>query len=142
VRSLRATTAGYNVELVIEQGPGGPSQAWNEALRRATGDPIVLAADDLVFRDGWLRAALRELASFPGGWGVVGWNDGHFGEELSTHFLVSRRLIREAFDGVIAWDDRDIDVEACARARAAGRYAWCSDAHVDHVDWRFGDRLR
>jgi hypothetical protein len=57
--------------------------------------------------------------------------------------MVSRRLIREAFGGVIAWEHYEHsfhDVEANERARRAGRYAWCADAHVKHTHWLFGDR--
>jgi glycosyltransferase involved in cell wall biosynthesis len=123
--------------------PRGSSKAWNDALALSTGDPVVLAADDLEFRPGWLEAALETLAAFPDGWGFVGFNDGHWGEELSTHYLMSRRFIVEHLGGVIAWDcyrHSFNDREANERARRAGRYAWCEDAHVLHRHWIFGDR--
>ena len=67
----------------------------------AKGDPIVLAADDLEFEPGWLDAALETLAQFEDGWGLVGFNDGHWGPELSTHYLMSRRFIVEF--SVVSW---------------------------------------
>jgi hypothetical protein len=85
----------------------------------------------------------QTLSAFPDGWGFVGFNDGHWGEELSTHYLMSRRFIVEHFGGVIAWDcyrHSFNDREANERARRAGRYAWCEDAHVLHRHWIFGDR--
>jgi glycosyltransferase involved in cell wall biosynthesis len=160
VQSIKDTTE--NVEIVVAlDGPGaetlrgmgcvvdhadeprGSSKAWNDALALSTGDPVVLAADDLEFRPGWLEAALKTLSEFPGGWGFVGFNDGHWGEELSTHYLMSRRFIVEHLGGVIAWDcyrHSFNDREANERARRAGRYAWCEDAHVLHRHWIFGDR--
>jgi GT2 family glycosyltransferase len=123
----------------------GCSRAWNDALAASTGDPVVLAADDLVFQPGWLDAALEEMERFDGGWGLVGFNDGHFGEELSTHYMVSKRLIREHFGGVIAWEcyhHSFNDREANERAKRAGRYVWCRDARVHHSHWLFGDRLQ
>lgn len=171
-RSLVDTTAGHSVELVaavdadtetrrrleaVEVHDGmsvvmdwrdehrGCSCAWNDALRLSSGDPVVLAADDLEFQPGWLTAALRCLSGFPDGWGLVGFNDGHWGAELSTHYLMSRRFVTEVLGGVIAWDcyrHSFNDREANARAHAAGRYAWCETARVLHRHWIFGDRAQ
>lgn len=155
----------------------GCSQAWNDALSDSSGDPVVLAADDLVWHPGWLSAALETLSQFEDGWscsycgfapgshrnwcdagcgrdyndmepvevgGLVGFNDGHSnGDHFSTHYLMSRRFIIEILGGVIAWPHYKHsfnDVEASARAKAAGRYKWCKDAHVFHSHWIFGDR--
>jgi hypothetical protein len=106
---------------------------------------VVLAADDLVFQPGWLGAALSTLEEFEGGWGLVGFNDGHWDGDnpFATHYLMSRRLVVEVFGGVVAWPHYRHsfnDVEACERAKRAGRYAWCEDARVEHQHWLFGDR--
>lgn len=164
VQGVRATTVGHDVEIIAAvDGPGehalalselgcvvdhstelrGSSRAWNDALRHARGDPVVLAADDLEWQPGWLDAALGCLAGFPGGWGFVGFNDGHWGPELSTHYLMSRRFVVEVLGGVVAWPcyrHSFNDREANARAQAAGRYAWCENARVYHRHWIFGDR--
>lgn len=163
VRDLHATTEGHDLEIVVAiDGPvedadrlrelgcvvdhstdyRGSSQAWNDALALATGDPIVLAADDLQFQPGWLNAALTQLAQFPDGWGLVGFNDGHWGAELSTHYLMSRRFIIEELGGVVAWgyEHSFTDREANERAKRANRYAWCEAARVYHAHWLFGDR--
>jgi GT2 family glycosyltransferase len=121
----------------------GCSKAWNDALAATAGDPVVLVADDLMFNHGWLDAALKELAEFEDGWGLVGFIVGHFGEELSTHYLMSRRFIVEVLGGVVAWQDYKHsfnDLETTERARRAGRYRWCEDARVDHQHWLFGGR--
>lgn len=121
----------------------GCSRAWNDCLAACTGDPVVFAADDLDWQPDWLDAALERLSQFPDGWGLVGFNDGHWGQELSTHYLMSRRFIREVLGGVVAWDfypHSFNDAEVNARARIAGRYAWCETAHVTHRHWLFGDR--
>ena len=100
----------------------GCSRAWNDALAATSGDPVVLAADDLVFHHGWLDAALECLAEFEDGWGLVGFNDGHCGEELSTHYLMSRRFIVEVLGGVVAWEDyrHSFNDLRSQRARSAG----------------------
>lgn len=122
----------------------GCSQAWNDCLREAEGDPIVFAADDLIWHDGWLEAALTKLQEFPDQWGMVGFNDGHWpGEELATHYLMSRRFIIEVLGGVVAWDwyrHSFNDLEVNARAKQAGRYLWAKDSHVHHQHWTYGDR--
>jgi hypothetical protein len=164
VQRLRETTEGHDLEIVaaVDADPDteralgplvdvmlysdtyrGCSRAWNDALAVCTGDPVVLAADDLDWQPGWLDAALGRLAEFPDGWGLVGFNDGHWGEELSTHYLMSRRLICDVLGGVVAWDcygHSFIDCETNERARRAGRYAWCEAARVPHSHWVFGDR--
>lgn len=164
VQGVRDTTQGHDIEIVAAvDGPGkdalllselgcvvdhsleprGSSKAWNDALRLSKGDPVVLAADDLEWQPGWLDAALKCLSEFDGGWGFVGLNDGHWGPELSTHYLMSRRFIVEVLGGVVAWEcykHSFIDREANARAHAAGRYKWCENARAYHRHWIFGDR--
>lgn len=125
--------------------PQGCSAAWNRALAVAKGDPIVFAADDLRWEPGWLDNALQRLSEFDKEWGLVGFNDGHWGEELSTHYLMSRRFIVEVLGGVVAWEfygHSFNDAEVNERARAAGRYAWCEEARVYHSHWLFGDRAK
>jgi hypothetical protein len=123
----------------------GCSRAWNDCLRHATGDPVVFAADDLDWQPGWLPAALYKLEEFPDSWGLVGFNDGHWGEELSTHYLMSRRFIVDVLGGVVAWPEYGHsfnDLEVNERARRVGRYAWCEEAKVFHDHWLFGDRAQ
>lgn len=164
VQQLRETTPGHDLEIVAavdaddetakrleplvdvllyEDDFRGPAGAWNDCLRASTGDPVVLAADDLVWTPGWLDAALERLREFEGGWGLVGFNDGHWTADLSTHYLMSRRFIVEVLGGVVAWDcypHSFTDAEANERAKAAGRYVWCEEAIVRHEHWIFGDR--
>ena len=164
LRQLRDTTAGHDIEVIAavdadletrerldpladritySDSYRGCSRAWNDALALSTGDPVVFAADDLIWHEGWLDAALERLGEFPDGWGLVGFNDGHWREDLSTHYLMSRRFIIEVLGGVVAWDwyrHSFNDLEVNERAKRAGRYAWCEDAHVTHEHWLFGDR--
>jgi hypothetical protein len=122
----------------------GCSRAWNDALREATADKIVLAADDLSWGDGWAEAALQGLSELPDGWGMVGFNDGNGTEtDFATHYLVSRRFLIEHTGGVIAWEcyrHSFNDVEMTERAKRAGRYVWAEDAKVPHAHWLYGGR--
>lgn len=131
-------------KLLVSVDYRGCSRAWNDCLAEATLDPIVFAADDLVWGDGWLDASLDKLSEFPDGWGLVGFNDGHWdGHTLATHYLMSRRFIVEVLGGVVAWDwyrHSFNDLEVNERAKAAGRFAWAEDAVVTHEHWTFGSR--
>lgn len=164
LRRLRETTVGHGLEviaavdadpetarridplvetLIVSPEHRGCSAGWNACLAESSGDPVVFAADDLIWGEGWLDAALAGLEQLDGGWGLVGFNDGHWGEELSTHYLMDRRFIVEVLGGVIAWPfykHSFNDLETCERAKRAGRYVWCEDAHVAHVHWLFGGR--
>lgn len=145
VEQVKPPPLGRYCHVVMDHSPDlrGASKAWNDALRLAQGDPLVLAADDLEFQPSWLDAALETLKQFPGGWGFVGLNDGHWGADLSTHYLMSRRLVAEVFGGVVAWEcylHSFQDREANARAHAAGRYAWCEEARIVHRHWLWGER--
>jgi GT2 family glycosyltransferase len=142
VRRL-SNLAPVSVEVNWSAEYRGCSRAWNDALAQSSGDPLVLMADDLVFSPGWLDAALAELARFPDGWGMVGLNDGHFDGQFATHYLMSRRFVREVLGGVVAWEcyrHSFNDVEVSERAKAAGRFSWCEDARVTHNHWIWGTR--
>jgi Glycosyl transferase family 2 len=133
----------FDIACSYEENYRGCSKAWNDALSLSKGDPVVLAADDLEWQPGWLENALQCLSRFPDGWGFVGFNDGHWNQDLSTHYLVSRRFIVEVLGGVIAWEHYRHsfnDVEINERAKQADRYVWCEDARVYHSHWLFGDR--
>lgn len=160
VRSLLRTTEGHNLEVVaaVDADPESRERlealgcivdysedlrgnsAWNAALKEAAGDPIVFAADDLDFQPGWLNAALQALEEHPGC--LIGFNDGHWGAELSTHYLMPRSFIVEVLGGRVAWDYPHSfnDAETNDRAKLANRYHWCEEARVYHRHWIWGDR--
>lgn len=120
----------------------GCSRAWNDALALSHGDPVVFAADDLEWGEGWLDAALEALRKHPGC--LIGLNDGHWGEELSTHYVAPRNFIIEVLGGRLSWDYAHSfnDAETTERARRANRYYWCEEARVYHSHWIFGDRVK
>jgi hypothetical protein len=118
------------------------NSAWNDALREATGDPIVFAADDLRWDEGWAEMALDALSQHPDC--LIGFNDGHWGPELSTHYMMPRNFIVEVLGGRVAWDYPHSfnDAETNERAKQADRYFWCEDARVSHDHWLFGGRAQ
>lgn len=81
-----------------------------------------LANDLLPGRDWLARAASEYRCCFGQGDGLMGFNDGIHGEELSPHFLISRGLL-DRFGGWPTWYSHNYgDAELCARAQELERY--------------------
>lgn len=121
----------------------GGANAWNQAMKAAPNyDGYFLGSDDIIFMPNWWDEVLKELEKL-GGDGLVGINDGRWGKEkvyrmCATHYLVTRKFIIEHNGGVAAspfYRCDYTDMEANARARKAGKWAWAEDALVKH-DWR------
>jgi hypothetical protein len=115
-------------------------ETWPNRINRlyhATDEPFVfLAADDLLFHRGWLGNAMREMRRVRG---VVVVNDLH--NPAGTSALVARSYIDE-HSGCIDVPDVVVypgyghsytDTELFAVAAARGRYAYCSEAVVEHL---------
>lgn len=134
----------------------GPIPSWNEGMAVARGEWIVTGADDLLWCEGWLEAALSTasalstaaLAAAQGAGtaplrmrGFCGLYDGHTRpEERATHMLMSRAYIEEAQHGYLmppwykSWYP---DAEICAVAKRNGAYVCPVEARVEHFhpDW-------
>lgn len=120
----------------------GAVYAWNKLLRRATGEVIVLWADDLVPNTGCLEKALAELDEM-GGHGLVGFNDQRTnGKEYAAHWLADRAFIENELGGVMyppLYKSWWADVEVSDRAQALGLYRWARLALVEHNNYVFGE---
>lgn len=127
---------GPPVQVLSSPERMGALLAWNWGVSAATGDVLVLAADDVWFYHGWLNEALDRLAELPNGDGLVGFNDlARDGNELATHFLVSRRFAVEHLGGCLVtprYHHYFCDNEANERAKRAGRFVWAFNAVVEH----------
>jgi len=72
----------------------GHVASWNSGLKECKGEYIVFAADDLWWGDRWLDIALATMRTFPDGWGLVGFNDTHYGEAIPcTHYIAVHSLM-------------------------------------------------
>lgn len=116
---------------------GGCAYAWNIALKNTPGTAqgFVLAADDVVFVEGWYEAVVASLGLL-GGDGLVGFNDIHKQNGTATHFLATRNYLVQHNGGVIACPHymvEGVDVEAIERARKAGKYIYAQDAKIEHI---------
>lgn len=127
-----------------EEYQRGAVYAWNKLLRRASGDVIVLWADDLVPQAGWIEKALDELDSL-GGHGLIGLNDlSSDGNEYAAHWLADRAFVKGELGGVMYpplykswWCDREVT----DKAKALGLYSWSKSSVVEHLNYTFGKSL-
>ena len=116
--------------------------AWNVGLASyPNASAYILGADDIIFMPGWYGAMIAALDKI-GGSGLVGFNDGRKNGNVanSTHYLMTRDFIIQHHGGVMAvphYTAEMIDLEACERAKKAGKYIWAENAHVYH-DWQGG----
>lgn len=113
-------------------------QGWNYGLRRAShkSDLYVLAADDLMFRDGWLTNAIRALVKTGHDDMLIGFNDlSKNGKSYASHYMMTRKFIVRHHGGVMAiphYHSWCIDWEAAARAKRVHRYLWAANSLVEH----------
>jgi hypothetical protein len=102
-------------------------------------DWFVLGADDVVWHEGWLAAALRVAGR---GVQVIGLNDGGHTDlaQYAPHYMAHRNFTEAILDGHIApepyrswWFDRHV----CELAQQLGVYApaWDAIAEHQHPDW-------
>lgn len=81
-----------------------------------------LANDLLPGRDWLARCYAAYRARFGDGDGLMGFNDGIHGPDLSPHFLISRNLL-DRYGGWPVWYRHNYgDAELCERAKADGCY--------------------
>ena len=125
----------FNAEFVMCAAPRlGCSNAWNTALKASPDDDIyVIAADDAIFKAGWLEAALETLAKM-GGSGLVAFASGKR-KDFGDHYLMTRDFMIKYHGGVAAiphYTSWCLDDEAQHRAQAAGLWRRCDEAVVVH----------
>ncbi len=121
--------------LVVKDGMT-PVEKWNEGAQVATGDILVLAANDVEFEAGWLENALDALRTLPDEMGVIGLNDSVTnGQITANHFLVTKDFLAKHYGGTFLCPEYKgafVDSEICAVAREKGLYRWAQAARIIH----------
>jgi hypothetical protein len=124
--------------LIFNPGPPTYASCINAAYRETDEAYLFLGADDIVFADSWLEAALSAM-EHPGVC-VVGTADPVWPlPDHSTHSLVRRRYIEEQ-SGCLDLRDTVLypywhgftDHEFVGVAKARGVYRYCQDSRVEH----------
>lgn len=68
------------------------SDCWNECAKAATGDILMFAGDDIVFKTkGWDRMVINTFESHPDKFIFVHGDDGHWGNKFGTHGFIHRK---------------------------------------------------
>lgn len=113
----------------------GSMANWNLGAAMATGDLLVLAADDIWWGDNWLQEAIaqmeRENTCYCGLNDLMwdGWT------QNVTHWAITRRGIIDYCGGCLMppWYKTQYgDNEINARIKRAGQFTWAEKAIVDH----------
>lgn len=111
-------------------------EGWNAAYEQAAADGAdwyVLGADDLIWHQGWLTAALKAGKDAH----VVGLADGYTTDldDRATHIMVSSWFCENVLKGFIpaVYSSWSFDREMCKRAQALGVYATAPDALLEHM---------
>jgi len=106
-----------------------PIAKWNIGLQHASGDYVVVGADDVWWYDRWLD----EVINFGGDF--IGLNTLEYNERHFTHFVMSRRYVIEHNGGVVFYPGYKhlyADNEVNERAKRVGLHRFCSRAVVEH----------
>lgn len=142
--------AASGAELFLNRGEARYATCINSAFDASSAPFVFQGADDIVFRDGWLEAALEGMEDPE--IGVVGVRDpvNPF-YDYASHSLVRRRYIEEEsgcmdLSGVVLYPYRHsfADTEMVGVAKARGRYRFCPEAVVEHhhPGWYHDGRVR
>ena len=136
--------------LVLDEPPGRGDYARkiNAGIKQTSEPLLFMGADDLLFHNGWLPAALAQLAE---GVGVVGTNDLHNRRVMrgdhATHLLFTRAYV-ETFGTIDepgkllheGYPHEWCDDECVQTARARNAWAFAADSHVEHLHPNYGGR--
>lgn len=121
----------------------------NAGVRASQADWLLLTADDVVFGEGWLEAAMAHAREDVG---VIGTNDLHNPAvqqgDYATQILVARWYVELGTidePGKVfceGYHHNGVDVELCETAKARGAYAHAHDSVIEHLHptWGKGER--
>ena len=116
------------------------SQAWNECAAVASGEHLMLAADDIRFRHpGCAGEVERVFGTLPDGIGYLYGRDGHWDHMLGTHGIVSRTWVEVVgyfCPPHFASDKNDAWLHDVARM--VGRAIYLPRLYTEHLHPAFG----
>jgi len=124
----------YEIVSAEDKDRIGCPQMVKQLVARVKHDLVCFLGDDTTLEPHCLQNALSAMATLPGGWGVVGLNDGFINRRLPTHWLADKRML-PMLDGEFfhtGYNHLYCDCELRDRAVAAGRYVWAEDARITH----------
>lgn len=137
-KKTAAVAESLKCKLVISDRPDGPVHCWNIGAAAASGEALVLGADDLKFHEGWMEAALNGLAKL-NFVGLVAFNDlSPQAGKLATHYMISKNYAANDWGGVLAipsYYQHFVDTEATVRSQRDKCFYYAEDSIVEHKHW-------
>lgn len=123
----------------------GHHAAWNLGLSLATGNLFVHMGDDGRFHGNALEQVYNAHTDKLAGYGMVAFNDLNLNgdTQVGTHVLFDRQFCKDVLGGVMVvphYKGYCVDLEFNDRARAVGKYYWCSTAILEHLHSSNGKR--
>jgi len=120
--------SGYDRERI------GAGPMLNKLVASARHNLVAFVADDTLPQPGYLKHALKAMATLPDGWGLVSFNDDVYSGPGKTafHWLADKRLL-PILGGVFMHEGYKhcrADVELTERCEAEGRHVYCPEARV------------
>lgn len=111
------------------------SEAWNKAAEIATGDILMHAADDIIFRTaGWDEIITAEFERFDDRIAFVYGRDGYQDERLGTHGFLSREWVETVGYFVPPYFSSDYnDVWLHEVAGMIGRRIYVPEVLIEHM---------
>lgn len=127
--------AGVNVVLLVKEDTEriGCPKMVRDMVNECTTKYVCFLGDDTIAGDNYIKIAMDEMLEFPGGNGLIGFND-KTGRTLPTHWIASRELLPELGGTFFHPGYRHCccDVELLHRVKALGRFSYSQKALVLH----------
>jgi|SRR3990172_2269788 len=124
-------------KLIYNEEHLGAIPSWNKGLAVAEGDMFHPSNDDVLYRSGWLKHALKVHRERLDGYGFIALNSRiHDLDVQSGGMLFDRKFCKDHLGGVMfcpyyrhLFADKEVDL----RAKVAGRFQPCYKAVAFHM---------
>ena len=126
---------GIKVEVLADEDIDriGCPKMLKRLVEKSTGTMVMFLGDDTIPKPGFIKAALKDMATLPDGWGVVGLNSQK--SRHAAHFLADKRMLRLLPDGDFfntAYRHCFCDHELSDIAEENGRFIFSDDSVIVH----------
>lgn len=136
---IACSRAGAHVRHILDRERLTYWQAMQYETSQTDAPILCNLANDVLPGQQWLKRALDAFdATFPDGYGMLGFNDGHHQAEHSPHFLIDRDLLTYLGGWPVWYDHNYGDTELCQKAIALEVYAKAPWATLYHDHPYFG----
>jgi glycosyltransferase involved in cell wall biosynthesis len=153
-RCLEAIKANANYpedryEVIVKQDSFenniGVPKLLKLGVAESRGDMVMFLGNDCIPQPNFLiLAVLRMLNEFPGNDGLIGLNDGQWGNNgPATHWLASKKLLSQLEGEFFCtkYHHVGVDNELTARCKKMNKYVWCEQSKVIHEHFASGAEM-